>query len=423
MRPSAGGPRDAERRAGRTRAGRAGRTGARIRAECSRGPRSWPQRSPARSSPSAASRPTSRPSPKAAPPAAPDLRRQRQVRQLPRQGDGGLPRLRSRPRDGARHGPDGPRQLRPGAASRTGASRRRSSAATASSSFGPTARTASPPSSRSPTRSAPTPSSSTSCRSPAAGSRRSAWPGTRGPARQGGQRWFHLYPDVTLRPPDSVALDGPRADVELPVRRVPLDGSPEAVRPGRRTATPRPGPSSPCPARSATGPARPMSPGPERGRPGRPARPPAPPVSSCGSDGATGRGPSRTASAASPSGRGPPRSSAELDVCARCHARRRPIVGPSSVRPPVPRHARAGPPRAPALSRGRADSRGGLRVGIVRPEPDASRGGHLLGLPRAPSRDAARWRATRSAPSVTCRRSSTRRATTTTGPNRRRPAA
>ena len=52
------------------------------------------------------------------------------------------------------------------------------------------------------------------------------------PRDAGGQRWFPLYPDVDAARPRSPPLDGAGADVELPVRRVPLDGPPEAVRPG-----------------------------------------------------------------------------------------------------------------------------------------------------------------------------------------------
>ena len=174
-------------------------------------------------------------------PGASDVRRQRQVRQLPREGDGGLPRLRSRPRDGARHGPDRPRQLRPGPRSRTGASRRRSSVATASSSFGPTARTASPPSSRSPTRSAPTPCNSISCllRRPAAGAR----PGLGRAASRPGRA--ALVPPLSgrdVRPPTPctgrAATRRGTSSAPSATRRISGSGTTWP-----RTATPRPGPS------------------------------------------------------------------------------------------------------------------------------------------------------------------------------------
>ena len=42
------------------------------------------------------------------------------------------------------------------------------------------------------------------------------------PKDQGGQRWFHLYPDQKLQPGDRLHWTGARPDLELPVRRLPL---------------------------------------------------------------------------------------------------------------------------------------------------------------------------------------------------------
>ena len=49
------------------------------------------------------------------------------------------------------------------------------------------------------------------------------------PKDQGGQRWFHLYPDQKLQARRPAALDRARPDLELPVRRLPLDRSAEEL--------------------------------------------------------------------------------------------------------------------------------------------------------------------------------------------------
>ena len=51
------------------------------------------------------------------------------------------------------------------------------------------------------------------------------------PRAEGGQRWFHLYPGQNVSPPGRAALDAPEPELELHVRRVPLDGRPEELRP------------------------------------------------------------------------------------------------------------------------------------------------------------------------------------------------
>ena len=50
------------------------------------------------------------------------------------------------------------------------------------------------------------------------------------PAAQGGQRWFHLYPDRKLEARRPAALDRHRPGLELPVRRLPLDEPAQELR-------------------------------------------------------------------------------------------------------------------------------------------------------------------------------------------------
>ena len=279
---------------------------------------------PAASSPTRARRP-----PKPVARRGAGLRRRREVRRLSRRGGGRLPRLRPRSRDAGRHGPDGLGQLRARPASATGR-RPRSSVATASSSCAPRAPTASRGSSRSPTRSA----SRSAPAVPHAVPGRAA-PGARprlghaAPRGRAASAGSPLYPDVTLHGPGSPPLDGAGADVELPVRRVPLDGSPEAVRPGDESVrddvgrahrvvrgVPRAGLGSRRVGREAP-----------RGRAARDARRHRPRRGT--RDGATGverQGHQRGIAEWT----GAPRTSTEVDMCARCHARRRPIADPHS---------------------------------------------------------------------------------------------
>ena len=87
------------------------------------------------------------------------------------------------------------------------------------------------------------------------------------PKEQGGQRWFHLYPDEKIAARRRAALDRHRSELELHVRRLPLDQPPQRnydrsrdsyahhlVGDRRRAARP------------ATARARRMSPGPSRRR-------------------------------------------------------------------------------------------------------------------------------------------------------------
>ena len=53
----------------------------------------------------------------------------------------------------------------------------------------------------------------------------------------GGQRWFHLYPDQRITARRSAALDRTQPDVELHVRQLPLDESAGLTTIWRRTAT------------------------------------------------------------------------------------------------------------------------------------------------------------------------------------------
>ena len=43
------------------------------------------------------------------------------------------------------------------------------------------------------------------------------------PKAQGGQRWFHLYPDEKIDHRDAAALDAPRSELELRLRRLSFD--------------------------------------------------------------------------------------------------------------------------------------------------------------------------------------------------------
>ena len=54
------------------------------------------------------------------------------------------------------------------------------------------------------------------------------------PRDQGGQRWFRLYPNEQHRPHRRAALDAPRAELELHVRRLPLDRGAQGLRRGNR---------------------------------------------------------------------------------------------------------------------------------------------------------------------------------------------
>ena len=194
--------------------------------------------------------------------------RQRQVRQLPPEGDRGLSRLGSRSGDAARHRADRPRRLRPGPGSRIAASRPPSSAATASSSFAPTARTASRASSRSPTPSA---SSAAAVSGAVPGGRLQAlgiaWD-TR-PRAEGGQRWFHLFPGERLAPPDPLHWTGREQTWNFQCAECHSTDLRKNYDPAEnRYATAWA--ESPCPARRATGPARPTSRGPERRPAGAP---------------------------------------------------------------------------------------------------------------------------------------------------------
>ena len=86
------------------------------------------------------------------------------------------------------------------------------------------------------------------------------------PKAQGGQRWFHLYPDERITHDRSAALDGAEPELELHVRRLPLDQPPAQLRPGDRTPTRRRGRRSTCRARPATARGRPTWRGPRTAR-------------------------------------------------------------------------------------------------------------------------------------------------------------
>ena len=188
--------------------------------------------------------------------------------------------------------------------------------------------------------------------------------------------------------PGSPPLDGAGADVELPVRRVPLDGPPEAVRPGDEPVRDDVGRAHRVVRgvpRAGLGPRRLGREAP-RGRAARGARHHRPRRAP--------RARRRDVDHEGPPARHRRVDGRAADLGGGRRLRALPRAPPAdrrspSLRPPVPRHPRAGAPRGAPLPRGRADPGRGLRVGLVRPEPDAARGRHLLGLPRAASRDAA----------------------------------
>ena len=57
------------------------------------------------------------------------------------------------------------------------------------------------------------------------------------PTTSGGQRWYHLYPDQTLKPGDPLHWTGHRPELELPVRGVPLDQPAQGLRRGDAAPT------------------------------------------------------------------------------------------------------------------------------------------------------------------------------------------
>ena len=147
------------------------------------------------------------------------------------------------------------------------------------------------------------------------------------PRADGGQRWFHLYPGVTLRPPDPLHWTGREqtwnfqcAECHSTDLRKGYDVA------ANRYATTWAELTVSCEECHGPGSAHVAW---AEGRPPGAARPP---------PGATGlvvrlgRGEGAWAIKDTERGiaewTGPPRASMELDVCARCHARRRPIVDP-----------------------------------------------------------------------------------------------
>ena len=106
----------------------------------------------------------------------------------------------------------------------------------AGSSCAPTARTARSTTTRSSTRSASRPLQQYLIEFP--GGRFQCLPiawDTR-PKAQGGQRWFHLYPARTITHDRPAALDRAEPELELHVRRLPLDQPAAQLRPRHRTA-------------------------------------------------------------------------------------------------------------------------------------------------------------------------------------------
>ena len=145
------------------------------------------------------------------------------------------------------------------------------------------------------------------------------------PKDEGGQRWFHLYPgrgDQARRRP---ALDQAEPELELHVRRVPLDRRAQELRCGRTTASPRAWRRSASAARPVTARARDTSPGRARSKAGgRSARAKtrARGCSFGSTSGATSSGRSirRPATRGATSRR--PLLRKEVETCGLCHARR-----------------------------------------------------------------------------------------------------
>ena len=147
------------------------------------------------------------------------------------------------------------------------------------------------------------------------------------PRAQGGQRWFHLYPDATLRPTDPIHWTGREQTWNFQCaechstdlrKRYDLAANRYATAWAELTVSCEEchGPGSAHVAWAETRPA-----GAPRAAPG-----------ATGLVVRLGRGDGTWTIKDSQRGiaewTGPARSSAELDVCARCHARRRPIVDP-----------------------------------------------------------------------------------------------
>ena len=147
------------------------------------------------------------------------------------------------------------------------------------------------------------------------------------PRSHGGQRWFHLYPGVTLRPGDPLHWTGREQTWNYQCAECHSTN----LRKGYDLATNRyqttwaeltvsceecHGPGSAHVAWAET----------------RPAGAPRPPPGATGLVVRLGRGDGAWVIKDTARGiaewTGPPRSGAELEVCARCHARRRPIVDP-----------------------------------------------------------------------------------------------
>jgi predicted CXXCH cytochrome family protein len=161
------------------------------------------------------------------------------------------------------------------------------------------------------------------------------------PKTQGGQRWFHLYPGETLRPSDPLHWTGREqtwnyqcAECHSTDLRKSYDAK------ANRYATAWAEIAVSCEA--CHGPGSAHVPWAEK----RPAGAPRAPAGTTGLVVRLGRGEGSWVVKDSQRGiaewNGPPRASAEVDVCARCHARRRPIVDPYPYgRPFLDTHAPA----------------------------------------------------------------------------------
>ena len=139
------------------------------------------------------------------------------------------------------------------------------------------------------------------------------------PKAQGGQRWFHLYPGQNLKAGDPLHWTGDTAELEFPVRRMPLDRPPQELRRGDRhvqhdvdgdqrrvRGLPRPRlePSSPGRARRATAQAIAATKG-----------------LAVALDERKGVSWTPVAETGNSQRSAPRQASREIDTCARCHAR------------------------------------------------------------------------------------------------------
>ena len=185
------------------------------------------------------------------------------------------------------------------------------------------------------------------------------------PKAQGGQRWFHLYPDEKLQPGSLAALDWPRPDLELPMRGLSYDRSEKELQSIRKHLRDHLGQSR----RDLRGLPRPwIAPcrmGEDRLDPSARRQAQLSDKTRMGLEAwlkATDSGRWEMNPATGTARRTEPLVSAQLDACAPCHSRRKLLATGLAPDTPFLDTALPGSLGARALSRGRADRRRGVRV-------------------------------------------------------------